>query len=125
MEIFGIIEKPQGRISISGRFDFVVHREFKSQYMRMLADAQIREIEVNLQCVDYMDSAALGMLMLLNERAHAVNKSVVLCYPSVIVSRLLDVANFSRMFSIKGLNADERMIADFRHDGARPSFADS
>ena len=107
MGIFGIIEKPHGRISISGRFDFIVHREFKKQYMRMLTDVQIREIEVNLQCVDYMDSAALGMLMLLNERAHAVNKSVVLCYPSVTVARLLDVANFARMFSIKGIGADE------------------
>jgi anti-anti-sigma factor len=50
--------------------------------------------------LDYLDSSALGMLMLLNERAKLVNKSISLFNPSGIVSQVLEVANFNRLFTI-------------------------
>lgn len=103
MDIIGRVDKQQGVISIRGRFNFIVHREFKKHYTEMLGNAEIREIEINMRDVDFIDSAALGMLMLLNERAHAVNKSVVLAHPSGSVSKLLEVANFDKIFTIKGM----------------------
>jgi len=39
--------------------------------------------------------------MLLNERAKAGNKSVVLLNASGVVSQVLEVANFSKIFTIK------------------------
>lgn len=103
MGITGRIDKQQGIISIRGRFDFIVHREFKKYYLEMLGKAEICEIEINLREVNFIDSAALGMLMLLKKRAHAVNKSVLLSHPSGSVSNLLEVANFDKIFTIKGL----------------------
>jgi anti-anti-sigma factor len=88
------------RIAMSGRFDFQVHREFKDAYTPLIEDAAVREIGVDLNKVDYIDSSALGMLMLLNERAKGGNKSVVLQNPSGVVSQVLEVANFSRIFKI-------------------------
>ena len=67
-----------GRINMYGRFDFQVHREFKEAYTPLLDNPAVREIEVEMSKVDYLDSSALGMLMLLNERAKAVNKPVTL-----------------------------------------------
>ena len=61
----------------------------------------VREIEVEMSRVDYLDSSALGMLMLLNERAKGVSKSVSLLNTSGVVSQVLEVANFSRIFNIR------------------------
>jgi anti-anti-sigma factor len=89
------------RISMSGRFDFQVHREFKDAYTTLLVNAGIREIEVEMSKVDYLDSSALGMLILLNERAKEAKKSITLLNASSMVAQVLDVANFSKIFNIK------------------------
>lgn len=88
-------------IHMHGRFDFQVHREFKDAYTPLLDNPEVREIEVEMGKVDYLDSSALGMLMLLNERSKAVNKPVALLNTSGVVSQVLEVANFSRIFNIK------------------------
>ena len=89
------------QIAMSGRFDFQVHRDFKDAYTPLLDNAAVREIEVEMSKVDYLDSSALGMLMLLNERAKAANKPVSLLNTSGVVSQVLEVANFSKIFDIK------------------------
>ena len=89
------------RIAMSGRFDFQVHRDFRDAYTPVLDNAAVREIEIEMSKVDYLDSSALGMLMLLNERAKAANKPVSLLNTSGVVSQVLEVANFSRIFNIK------------------------
>lgn len=95
------IRNRSARISMAGRFDFKVHRDFKDAYTPLLDNAAVHEIEIEMSKVNYMDSSALGMLILLNERANAANKTVVLLNASGAVSQLLEVANFSRIFNIK------------------------
>lgn len=104
------IHEQVGSIFMEGRFDFLVHREFKQAYTDMLNDPLISEIEVNLQHLDFMDSTALGMLLLLRERVNAVNKIITLSNPSKIASKLLWVANFDKQFTIKGFN-------EYHYDG--------
>ena len=87
-------------INMSGRFDFNVQREFKEVYDAQLGNAAVSTIEVNLSSVDYLDSSALGMLLMLRERAMAGGKSVRLCKPNTSVMQILDIANFSKLFSI-------------------------
>ncbi len=88
-------------IDTTGRFDFQVHCDFKDAYTPLLDNAAVREIEVEMSKVDYMDSAALGMLLLLSERAKAADKTVVLAHASGTVLRVLEVANFNKIFNIK------------------------
>lgn len=95
------IHDHSARIAISGRFDFQVHRNFKDAYTSLLGDAALHEIEIEMSKVDYIDSSALGMLVLLNDRAKEVNKSIALLNASRTVSVLLEVANFSKIFSIR------------------------
>ncbi|MDO8810977.1 MAG: STAS domain-containing protein [Gallionella sp.] len=107
------IRDRSARIAISGRFDFHIHRDFKNAYMPLLDNATLHEIEIEMSKVDYMDSSALGMLVLLNERAEVVNKTVVLLNASSSVSQLLEVANFSKIFNIKHtalFNTESRKI---------------
>ena len=89
------------RLSMSGRFDFQVHREFKDAYSALLANSAVKEIEIEMSRVEYLDSSALGMLILLNERAKEAKKSVVLQSPSAVVEQVLNVANFGKIFTIK------------------------
>lgn len=88
-------------IVMSGRFEFQMHHDFKDAYMPLINNAAVREIELELSKVDYLDSAALGMLMLLNERAKEANKPVALLNVSGVVSQVMEVANFSKIFNIK------------------------
>lgn len=89
------------RITMSGRFDFQIHRDFKDAYTPLLENTAVQQIEIEMSRLDYLDSSALGMLMLLNERAKAANRSVVLVNPSGVVDQVLEVANFGRLFTIK------------------------
>lgn len=89
------------RIKMAGQFNFQVHRAFKDAYTALLDNAAVSEIEVEMSKLDYMDSSALGMLMLLNERAKAVNKSISLLNATGVVSQVLEVANFGKIFNIK------------------------
>ena len=89
------------RITMSGRFDFGVHRDFKNAYMTLLGNANVHGLELEMSRVDYLDSAALGMLLLLHERAKDVNKSLALLNASGVASQMMEVANFSKFFTIR------------------------
>lgn len=101
MSISTGIYKQTGRIDFIDKFDFHVHRDFKRAYMEMLKNPAVHEIEIGMQHLIRLDSAALGMLILLRERATEVNKSVVLANPTSFVLKLLEVANFDKLFQLK------------------------
>jgi anti-anti-sigma regulatory factor len=86
---------------MSGRFVFEAHSDFKNAYMDLLNDASIHEIELEMSKVNCVDFAGLGMLMLLNERATVANKSVILLNVYSDIYDILEVANFSKIFTIK------------------------
>lgn len=88
-------------IMMTGRFDFNVQREFKDAYDPCLSDTAVNMIEVNLAGIDYLDSSALGMLLMLRERATASGKSLKLCKPGSSVAQILEIANFAKLFTIE------------------------
>ncbi len=87
-------------IKLAGRFDFNEHRSIKMMYEPLLQQAALKTLEVDLAGIEYLDSSALGMLMLLRERAQASGKTVVLSKPGQTVAQILDIANFSKLFTI-------------------------
>lgn len=90
----------EGILSLGGRFDFNVHREFKEAYSALLNDASVESIQVNLAEVNYLDSSALGMLLMLRERVQNANKQISLSKPNQTVAQILDIANFQKLFTI-------------------------
>lgn len=88
-------------LAIQGRFDFNAHAEFRKRSEEALGTADVRHIVVDLARVDYLDSSALGMLLLLREKAaNGRGAQVSLCGAHGMVLQVLEVANFGRMFSI-------------------------
>ena len=96
-----------GVINLSNCFDFSIHREFKQAYTLLLENQAVKEIKIDLKHVGFLDSAALGMLMLLRDRANMVNKTVVLSQPSPGVASILNVANFDRLFVMIGIQVED------------------
>lgn len=100
------IQNHLAHIFVSGSFDYYAHCDFKKSYMPLLDNPDINEIRVEISKVVYLDIPALGMLLLLNERASAVHKRVTLITSSGAASQMLAVANFSRIFNIHHLKAE-------------------
>jgi anti-anti-sigma factor len=89
-------------IALSGHFTFSAHREFKATYDKLLGDSSVGNIVVNLADVDYLDSSALGMLLLLRDHVQETKKSLALSKPSTIAARTFEIAGFYTMFDILG-----------------------
>ncbi len=85
-------------IRLEGRFDFSAHRAFRDAYESQLRDTQVQELEVDLGQVDYVDSSALGMLLVLKEKAAARAKAVALANCRGTVRQVLEIANFGKLF---------------------------
>ncbi len=92
-------------MALSGYFGFQSHREFVKSYLPLLDNTAVDEIWVGMIEVDYLDSSALGMLLLLNERAIASNKPITLIAASGAASRTLEITNFSKVFKIRHVPA--------------------
>ena len=90
----------KAQLSLSGRFDFTAHREFRQSYESALKQPGIKGIEVDLRGGDYIDSSALGMLLLLKESAERGRMRLALTNCTGSVRRVLDVANFGKLFSL-------------------------
>jgi HptB-dependent secretion and biofilm anti anti-sigma factor len=88
-------------LKIFGRFDFKYFREFKNMYEPLLHNDSVRTLEINLGGVEYIDSSALGMLLLLREKALKTTKKVVLTHCTESTRDVLDVAHFSQLFEFK------------------------
>lgn len=102
MQIASAVADNRATLSLNGRFDFHSHRDFRAAYESLLEQAGVREIEINFRDVDYLDSSALGMLLLLREKAESTGKNVALSGCHGTVKQVLDIANFGKLFTVKG-----------------------
>jgi anti-anti-sigma factor len=89
---------PKATILVSGKFDFAVHREFRTRSEEALGEVGVSEIVIDLSQASYLDSAALGMLLLTKERAASLSKRVALKSAPGTVQDVLKVANFHKLF---------------------------
>jgi len=87
-------------ISINGRFDFNLYKDFRDAYEAALNKGNIKFI-INLSQTEYMDSSALGMLLVLKERTGGDNSSIVLKNCNKEIKNILSISNFDKLFSIE------------------------
>jgi anti-anti-sigma factor len=87
-------------ICIPERFDFGYHKEFTQQYQNLLADTNVTEIELAFSRVEYLDSSALGMMVLLQKKAKIQNVSISIKEPKENTKEILQIANFDQLFDI-------------------------
>ena len=86
-------------IQLEGRFDFNSHRDFREAIDAVLA-GPATGIVVDFCGVEYLDSSALGMLLMLRDRAKGAAREVSLASCRGAVKQILDIANFGKLFTI-------------------------
>ena len=84
-------------IQIEGRFDFSCHKAFKDAYSSVESNCKF---ELDMTKVTYVDSSALGMLLLLRDYAGGDQGEIVLNNCNDAVEKILRIANFDRLFSL-------------------------
>ena len=85
-------------IGIGGRFDFSAHQEFRSSYESLTERPQ--RYRVDMQEATYLDSSALGMLLLLRDHAGGDSADVQIVNCNSDVRKILSVSNFDQLFTI-------------------------
>ncbi|OOZ38812.1 anti-anti-sigma factor [Solemya pervernicosa gill symbiont] len=83
-------------IAVSGRFDFNLHKDFREAYKQQDVKAYV----IDLAGTEYMDSSALGMLLLLREHAGGDSSDIKIINANPEISKILTISNFHRLFNV-------------------------
>lgn len=85
-------------IKVSGRFDFGINKDF-----RKAAEVakEVKTVIVDLLSVDYLDSSALGMLLVLRERMADKKDAIRIRNVKPDVMKVLKIANFDKLFTLE------------------------
>lgn len=95
------VEGQIGTLILVGQFDFNLHKDFRLSSQELLENQAVQEIQVDFDQVPFLDSSALGMLLLLKERATSQKKAMSLVNCRDTVLQVLEIACFNKMFTIK------------------------
>lgn len=87
-------------IHVPERFDFSYHKQFTDQYQSVLSDTNIKEIALDFSKVGYLDSSALGMMVLFQKKAKQMNIKIRIKGARESAKEILQIANFDRLFDI-------------------------
>lgn len=88
------------RVSLRGRFDFRCHGAFRSACDGALDDPGASALEIDFGGVEFLDSAALGALLLVRNRAQQARRPLRLANCRGLVGEVLHIARFGKLFPI-------------------------
>lgn len=88
----------EARILVKGPFNFGARHGFVRARDALFRLEGARGIKVDLRLVTAIDSAALGMLLIMRERAIGERMSVALVTRPGIIRQILEVARFGERF---------------------------
>lgn len=91
-------DKKMVTIKVNGRFDFSLHNEFRKSYKDISVSSG--QFVIDLKGTDYLDSSALGMLLLLKEHAESCSSKVKIINISNDIREILNIASFDKLFTL-------------------------
>jgi anti-anti-sigma factor len=94
MAITSAQEGDRWTVRLTGRFDFACRDAFRSAYAASPAGSSYL---IDMSAVDYVDSAALGMLLLLRDHAGDASR-VTISGSRGQPEQVLRIANFHKLF---------------------------
>jgi HptB-dependent secretion and biofilm anti anti-sigma factor len=94
-----LAEKKQVFIKVLDRFDFSLHQKFREAYINCRDKGQT--YVVDLSQAQYMDSSALGMMLLLKDHVEKHASTIVIRQPNGPIQKVLEIAQFHRIFAIE------------------------
>ena len=88
-------------VKMSGKFTFSDHNSFK-EIFSFFYDNSLSQIELDLAQVEFIDSAALGLLLIVRDEAKKKSKSVVIKAPQGQVKKMFEISRFYELFDVVG-----------------------
>lgn len=85
-------------ITIDGRFDFSSHQDFRKAYEEV--EKTPERYVVDMSFTTYLDSSALGMLLLLRDHAGGDHANIRIVHCNEDVKKILSISNFGQLFDI-------------------------
>jgi len=89
---------------MNGQFTFSDHEKFR-KIIETIKAGGVKSLILDFKDVDFIDSAALGMLLVAREEGQNSSLSIVLQNTDRI-EKMLKVAKFDTLFSINSSSAD-------------------
>ena len=86
-------------IQIEGRFDFNCYSKFRDAQKLAQSPDDISYV-IDLGHTEYMDSSALGMLLLLRERAGGDSADIRITGCNPDIEKIFAISNFNQLFKI-------------------------
>ena len=86
-------------IVVDGRLDYNLRKEFRESFNE--TSSSTKNFKVNLLNTSFIDSSGLGLLLILKEHADEKGGKVVLSNPNEEVLELLELSNFTQLFTIE------------------------
>ncbi len=86
-------------LSLSGKFTFSDNRAFNN----ILEDIERRifkKVVIDLKGVDFIDSAALGILLLTRDKCDRTSTQLLIKNPRGQVQQMFDISRFSDLFKV-------------------------
>ncbi len=87
-------------VHMSGRFTYADHQSFRD-LIDTFRDLKGRKVVLDMSGVEFVDSAAMGMLLLARETALGHGVETVIRNPAGKVRSLMQVARFDSLFAIE------------------------
>lgn len=89
------------QIILSGNIDYSTQDEIRRENNKALAADHVTEIHVNLADVTFLDSSSIRALLLLQKKASASGKSLVILNCNHPVREIFEIGGFDKMFTIR------------------------
>lgn len=88
------------RASLTGRFTFQDYPDFR-RLLNAIEATTGRRVAVDLEALEFIDSAALGMLLIANDACKKAGLSFLVQHPKGQVYRTLEIAAMGSIFQIQ------------------------
>jgi HptB-dependent secretion and biofilm anti anti-sigma factor len=99
MELRKSISGSTCQIAVTGKFTFSDHSTFKT-VIEAAKDGAITGLTLDLSGLDFIDSAALGMLLISREEANKRGFKITIHKPQGHVLKMFKLSKFDTLFNI-------------------------
>ena len=95
MKITQEIHNKKATLRLEGNFTYTQRKAFQ-EALKVVCSDPIEEIVIDLSQVAFLDSAALGLLMISHRQLDGEKRTLSLAYPQPTVRQILELANLHK-----------------------------
>lgn len=99
MKITQEVHNKKVTLKLEGNFTYTQRKPFQ-EVLKIVCTDQVEEVVIDLSQVAFLDSAALGLLMISHRQLQADKRTLSLAYPQPTVRQILELANLHKTIPI-------------------------